>query len=341
MSKIELSEEELRMDGAPSGDIFSVEVVSDEHLPALEDPDAFFDTIPPFHWKDAPWPDQFRFIEKIRCVLKHHLSDFKEDYIPKTISCLVDSLESLRSSTIKNALKASSSLILSIDLKQRDLNKIVHAICLKTSGCPKFIIEQAVETLQSSFHRSDPLKVILALLEATAHKNADVISYAHVMMRMQVERLDLSEETNLSQVFDPSFYGFTHSLCLGLNGKKVPGKEACRAALRYMHAELGTERFKKLVSQCGSLSPSQLKLVDKEVTSVKPSSKRIRSPVKEEDPGRKRLGSISDMGGKLSITDSLQEQENRECHSEEQKTSDLDEKTNDVLVKESEEEKLR
>lgn len=243
------------------GDIFQVEVLSNDQLERLDDPASFMLSFVTGYCKDASWSEQFAFVQNIRSVLYFDAEVCTEDHNEKVQACLIDGLAELRSSTLRNAIMCTGLYLQKISLNTSQFRKLVNAMIVKTAGSPKFIIDLAEKSLDDAFAGVDALTVTTALVEATNHKNTDVASKALVLINRHIGRLDANAE-GFADAFHPVF----ESLAVGLNAKKVPGKESARLALRYLLSVIGEEEFLAEVARC-TLAESQVKLVHKEVVS--------------------------------------------------------------------------
>ena len=259
MSKIELSVEESRMDGAPVGDLYAVEVLLDSDLRPLPSAPDLLQKLNSGYSKDTPWSEQFAFVEGIRSLLLFHQDEFCTAPRDKLITCVIDCLESLRSSSARNGIFAGGLLIKHGQLTREELFRIVQAMVGKTAGGPKFICDVAEGVLSDALLTIDPLLATRSLMEATLHKNADVVSKAYVIMGQSFTRVSAmtpeSCDAHLS-VFKALFHG--------LNSKRVPGKESSRVAVRHLRKLIGESEFVRIVAAC-DLPNSLTKLIAKEI----------------------------------------------------------------------------
>lgn len=296
MNKIQLSAEELSMNGAPEGDLFNVEVLADSVLLQLNDDDVS-DFIRNLNTNlinsDTSWAEQFRLVETLRSLLLYNRDKVTEFYTgtgttvtPSPIVSLITSAaESLRSSTMRNGILAARLLILNVPLTSQDLEKVTFSVTTRMAGSPKFICDLAENSLTEALEGVSPLRAIDALLPLTSHKNADVASKAFIQVGKQISRL-----TADSLASDYAFVPLLQALAAGLNCKKVPGKDSSRNSLRQLLLLMGGEILEQRLAECNLLG-SQMKQIQKEIlTDQKVPVKR--GMVSSEGPLRKRIGEV-------------------------------------------------
>jgi hypothetical protein len=259
MRKITLSDEEAKMDGAPTGDIYAVELKREEDLIPLDDPIGLLLKLNESYSKDVGWTDQLAYLENLRSIFLYHKDTFTCEYHMKCIDCIVDSCDAIRSSTMRSGLVTATLLIENIHLSSSDLNRTVRSVVARTAAAPKFIVDLAEGGLAKAFKNVDPWQAVISLVEPANHKNPDVVSKAFVLMGAQFIRIPFRLED-----INGSHYLVLRLIGIGLNSRKVPGKVSCRNALSHLHDLFGTEDFLFVMGQC-SLTPVQFKWVEKEV----------------------------------------------------------------------------
>lgn len=263
MSRIELSDEESRMDGAPVGELFAVEVVPDSLLSPLPNAVELLQSLRNDYSKETSWSDQFVFVQGIRSLLLFHVDAVQSGPKDKLIQCVIDSLESLRSSSVRNGLSAGGLLMKYGNLAREQLFHIVQAMVVRTAGGPKFICDEAEAVLKESLQSINPLLAAESLIEGTHHKNADVVSKAYVLMGHTFLRIP-SNTSDLCTAHRP----LIKCLFIGLSSKRVQGKEGSRLAIRHLHNLIGEAEFTHAVASC-DLPNSLTKLIAKEISDLK------------------------------------------------------------------------
>jgi hypothetical protein len=240
-------------------DIYAVEVLSDDALRALENPSVELAEILSSYTKDTHWSAQFSYVEKLRCILRFHSDVIDSTVTALALECVVDSLDSLRSSTLRNGIFCGAAFVKSGLLGLDDMFRIVRAIAVKVAGGPKFINERAEASLNECLQGVETWNALYALLPVTDHKNSDVVSRTFVVMGGLISRLDAS----FVEV-DAAHYPIIRALAIGLTRKGVAGKASCRSALKHIYGLVSVEIFGLAVKECKLLN-SQFKVVEKEV----------------------------------------------------------------------------
>lgn len=261
MSKIQLSDEESRMEGAPVGDLYAVEVLTDTELRPLNNAADVVKKLSSYS-KDTPWSEQFAIVEGIRSLLLFHAEELNTTPKDKVITCVIDSLESLRSSSARNGIFAGGLLIKYGRLCREELHRVVQAMVMRTAGGPKFICDVAEGVLSEALLTIDPLLATESLMDGTQHKNADVVSKAYVIMGQSFTRVGVMTPERCA-----AHLRVIKSLFNGLNSKRVPGKESSRVAVRHLRKLIGDSEFARTVASC-DLPNSLTKLIAKEVSDI-------------------------------------------------------------------------
>ena len=144
-----ISEQERKMDGAPVGELFDIDVKNNEDLKPYTQ-DNVGELISGMTLEEtsaSSWADQFEDIEKIRRVVLHHSELLHPpELMSVAVSIILNcGLSSLRSSCIKNALQCSASLLSSYSYAQLRpyLTPVITAMLLKAVSGPKFMCKLA------------------------------------------------------------------------------------------------------------------------------------------------------------------------------------------------------
>jgi hypothetical protein len=105
--KLNISENEMNMNGAPAGDLYDVQVLSDLELISFESQDmavSAFETACALKKESlsASWADLFSVVEVIRRIAVHHPDILlSSEFLQITVDAAVEASSSLRSSTIR------------------------------------------------------------------------------------------------------------------------------------------------------------------------------------------------------------------------------------------------
>ena len=141
--KLEMTDAEKAMDGAPQGEIFDVTVAYDENIAPSNNPDEEIKlALACLGDIDAAWADKHSAVESMRRLMLHHSSDIVNTpgCIAVIISAAVDAVASLRSSTSRNAILCLNQFIESherFEISNEQLSVIINALMNRTGT--KFI----------------------------------------------------------------------------------------------------------------------------------------------------------------------------------------------------------
>jgi len=103
-----ITEAERSMNGAPEGELFEVNVLTDEEILPSENPNFEIVEAVEGYNESSVWASKHIAIESMRRILLHHVNyigvECTSQYLGAIVCCSIDSASSLRSSTSKNAI---------------------------------------------------------------------------------------------------------------------------------------------------------------------------------------------------------------------------------------------
>lgn len=264
--KIQISQDEKLMNGAPEGDLFDMVVFEDTELwPYSSDTEAHEEFVKCYktHQESTVWAEQYESVVVMRRVVLHHPSVINTD--PAAVSQLVTStiagVESLRSCRVRSGimglrgiLKHCSTALSATPSSSSSAAPVDHCAgliaCLlaKTGGGPKFICELASNILfQEAVANVPPLTLIRCLLPFVAHRNPELSGNAIQAIvlssqKIQSEFLMDPNESSMHQLKD-----LMQGLAQAINAKKPAAKESAKTALKYLVAQVGETQFRNLL----------------------------------------------------------------------------------------------
>ena len=136
--KLDMTDAEKAMDGAPQGEIFDVTVAYDENIAPSTNPDEEIKlALTCLGDTKAAWADKHSAIESMRRLMLHHSSDIinTPGCIAVIISAAVEAVASLRSSTSRNAILCLNQFIESyerFDISNEQLSVIITSLMNRT-----------------------------------------------------------------------------------------------------------------------------------------------------------------------------------------------------------------
>jgi hypothetical protein len=200
IKKMIINEEEKAMNGAPEGELYDVILLSDSELPRITSPlsqTMIMDCFSLYFTLESKegWAKQFEIVTFLRQLLYHHVQDvyglfqevsLRKEFIRLSMKVVYDSLISLRSSNIRNALFAirlffqpctyqrllnsSSSEERSDDFiwKLEEFSQLTTQLLMKTGNNPKFISNEAWLTIQQVIKEASFLYLLPSLSPVSA-----------------------------------------------------------------------------------------------------------------------------------------------------------------------------
>ena len=191
--KMEISESELSMNGAPEGDLYDVQILNDTELFAFDSPEmaeAAFQTACSLKKDSSSWADLFSVVEVIRRLALHHQKELlSSDLLGEGVDSAIEAVISLRSSTIRNGILCLKALAAIDKMNSEYICRIVATLMGRTSGGPRFICDTATSAVEETIALLPPQLSIDALTSSTLLKNSDSAGKAFVLIAQSVIRL--------------------------------------------------------------------------------------------------------------------------------------------------------
>jgi len=266
--KIEISEDEKSMNGAPAGDLFDLSVHPDEELTSfIDDTDALMQLrrvcLSLEHSK--LWVEKFERVLIIRRICLHHADSIISNdlaALTQALAFVIDEAESLRSCNVRNAVLCLKSMIAHcgqlFSTNHENCCSVVSILLLRSVSSPRFLMDMAFSTLSIAVTALDPSAMINCLVNFSTHKNNEISANAIMIAVDCINHHYLSITKSGS---DPErrhdLIGNTiRILFAGLNSKRIKAKEGAIALLRrLMDSFTCDESFLSMINS--SLSPAQ------------------------------------------------------------------------------------
>lgn len=299
IKKIEISSEELQMNGAPEGDLFEVALLLDSDLTplpnTLNDLDNELLKQYDLYMATTVWAEKYEIITMFRRIVNHH-SDLLDttEKINCLLRCLNDGLTSLRSSNVRNSLFCLKKMFqltstinsLAICLWGNDLlSSLIANIFNRVGSGPKFLCDSAYETLES-FALQCPIETCLKCIEPFfTHRNLEVVCKSIFALDITIRKV--SSDQLIQQIDSMTWLkSVVVLLVTSFNAKKAIGKEKAKKCLKYIQMTITNEQFDIFLSK--HFSEIQIKEMKRELDAMAPSSS-----VNSTKISRPALGSIT------------------------------------------------
>lgn len=296
--KMEMSEDEMSMNGAPAGDLYEIQVMSDDELFSFADDDiarSEFETACVVDKESASWADLFSNVEVTRRMTLYHPEVLlKCDCLSVAIDAAVDASLSLRSSTIRNGIACLKSLSL-LDIGSIYICRIVEVLMGRSGSGPKFIATEASKILDEIVSKIEPLVCIKALSSSTNNKNTEVSSKAFTIISQAVIRLLSSnnptaqqEGKSVTPTKTGNYKEIIRLMSRGLSARSPLARDASREAFKALKASQGDILFAANLSN--ALENAGIKDVQREVDVESKSIVPKRRPLHAPLGGQKSTG---------------------------------------------------
>jgi hypothetical protein len=293
VKKIQISEDEKLMNGAPEGDLFEMVVFEDGELwPFASDAEAVNEVGSSCkkHSESTVWADKYEAVVVMRRVLLHHTEVISRSmcHLTSVVAAAVADADSLRSCRVRNGIMCLRTLLTQCSSSLSNtgvitassssachaavnhINSIVNSLLAKTGGGPKFILELSLNTLlNAAVPNLEPTALISCLFTSVEHRNADLAANAILAAVGAVRRIDTSVLCSAAEVHMLSLRDTFCCLALALNAKRHKAKEEAKLAIKYVHAAVGDDHFQALVAL--HLSEVQAKEVSRVLCTSAPS----------------------------------------------------------------------
>lgn len=275
VKKIQISQDEKLMSGAPEGDLFDMVVFEDAELwPFANDQEAHDEFVKScqVHKNSTIWADQYESVVIIRRVLLHHTDVIQNNslYLTDAVTFAVEGVEALRSCRVRSGIMclrallskcgavlssttttntASSSSSSTTSPKHTHIHAIIHSLLTKTGSGPKFIVELALNTLlHEGVANLESFALISCLLPAISHKNPELAASAILTLINSVKKIDREVLGSCDEMHVRSLRDTVISLTTALNAKRPKAKEEARNTLNIMLNTTGDTQFRALLS---------------------------------------------------------------------------------------------
>jgi len=305
VKKIGISADEKMMNGAPEGDLYDVVLLEDSQLPAFETSIQALDELVKNlqHYNETSvWAEKYESITIFRRIILHHALILTNPSHQSLLTCLIDGIQSLRSSNVRNSLlciKQYSKLIFGENNVEGiwsfdSFATLVTVLLNRLGSGPKFLCEATMEALKVVFEHCPAEYSIGLLSNFVNHRNLDTSWKSIQLLTLIFKQIPQeSWERFLQSVTNPSddkedrpwMKTCLTLLSLSLSAKKPQGKELAKETWQILQSLLGPESFSKLIDQ--TLSSSQFSEIHRELLkSASASSKGMdlkagRLPFKE------------------------------------------------------------
>jgi len=268
--KIQISQDEKLMSGAPEGDLFDMVVFEDSELwPFASNDEATeeFAKCIKIHDESTVWADQYESVVVVRRVVLHHASILNSSLpmLLEASKAIIAGVESLRSCRVRSGIMGLRTLLRNcgptlstmLTAEGDPCAAVVTSLLTKTGGGPKFISELALNSLlQEAVAGVPPLELIRCLFPSITHRNPDIGAsaiYASVECLGKIDPVVLSDaSTEGVQTMRETVQG----LAQGLNAKRPKAKDSAKTALRTLCSAVGDAHFECLLKT--HLSESQI-----------------------------------------------------------------------------------
>lgn len=266
--KIQISQDEKMMSGAPEGDLFDMVVFEDAELwPYASETEAREEFVKgcKIHDESSVWADQYESVVVIRRVVLHHADILNADksMLLEASKAVIAGVESLRSCRVRSGIMGLRTLLRNcgatlstMHTPESDIcSAVVTSLLTKTGGGPKFISELALNSLlQEAVTGVPPLELIRCLFPSIAHRNPEIGAsaiYASVECVRKLDQSVLSDATAEGmEVMRETIQG----LAQALNAKRPKAKECAKTALRSLYTAVGDAHFQSLLQAYASES---------------------------------------------------------------------------------------
>lgn len=253
--KMKISADEMSMNGAPAGDLYDVQVLSDSEIICFSSTkiaQTSLEAALALKKESSSWADMFTAVEVIRRVTLHHPKIIsRNDMLSMALEFAIDAISSLRSSTIRNGIACIRSLT-SLNLQPDSIREIIQVLICRTSSGPKFICEEANKVLDELIKKFPPLLCMEGVSNSTNNRNNDISSKAYLIISESVERLFSTASTSN---FEPDenleiaskYDEILRYLSRGLSARSPAAREVSKNALRTFKTYLGDEVFASIL----------------------------------------------------------------------------------------------
>lgn len=279
VKKIVLASDEHAMNGAPTGDLYDVQVLEDTDIKQGCEEDVVITIASLSMPVTENWAGQFDQVTNLRQVLLHQRERLSSDEVGQAARIIISAVESLRSTTVRNGLLCMRQFIVTAggDSKASCLVDIIHCLVKRCHNGPKFLVRLAEPLIPLVVRRLHSDVIIAASKELVVNRNIEVSKRAYLMLCEIASRV-ASEERE-------SFDSLLSLLVSGTNGKSSDVRASCKKSIIVIRKSMSEDEFRSNLSAV--VSDSVLTAV---LRSTDPSSASVCSVSKPSALQGVRLG---------------------------------------------------
>jgi hypothetical protein len=266
--KIQISQDEKLMSGAPEGDLFDMVVFEDTELwPFASDSEATeeFSKSCKIHDEATIWADQYEAVVVIRRVVLHHpdVLNSNNSMLLNAAKSIIAGVESLRSCRVRSGIMGLRTLLQNcgtslsaVHATRADQSgpesdpctEVITSLLTKTGGGPKFISELALNSLlQQAVRGVPPLQLVRCLLPSISHRNPDIGANAILATVECIRKIDAVVLRDASEEGVQLLKESIQGLGLGINARRPKAKESAKTMLKELVATVGDAHFQVLL----------------------------------------------------------------------------------------------
>jgi hypothetical protein len=255
LKKLEMSTEEMSMNGAPDGTLYDVKVFADNELEPLQF-QSFNQIVDQFNNSLSTWGEKYSAIENIRKITLFHEDIYTIQNVEIILQMLNESLNSLRSCIVRNAILCAEGLFRleifnnyakqSITSDMTFITQVLLSLMNKTVNGPKFLCEAAISALEKSVLVLNPLQIISVFGDVIEHKNAEICNRSYIYISNAINKYQNDQAVYECNIKDENFVSkLIIFMIKGVNSKRPSGREVCKQTLHNMFMHYGDEQIQK------------------------------------------------------------------------------------------------
>lgn len=306
LKKVKLTQDELSMSGAPTGDIFDIKVLCDNELTCLPQPESQVGAaLQVLSTQSSTWADRYAAIEVLRRSTLFSPAVLSDTSIRNTVHALSQELDSLRSCTIRNSVLCLQSLLkLPLCLKWIESSENAHVydevigkLLLKSCSGPKFLCKIILEVFVLGAKVLPFSRLAVLLTSFSTHKNSEVCSHVFTCgCENFLDNMNTMIEDSNGKTMETTLRLFQR----GISSVQPTGRGMARKALKEYANRIGIEAFAKVVSQYFSMD--QCNEINREINriTVNKGISRTRVPLRALNSANRAVnagGSLGEMRG--------------------------------------------
>ena len=258
--KIDISQDEKSMNGAPTGDLFDLSVHPDEELTSfVDDDDALAQLRLVSSMSCKLWVEKYERVQIIRRICLHHADAILNNNIAvlsQVLTYVIDEAESLRSCNVRNAVLCLKSMIVHcgqlLSSNHENCCSVVSVLLFRSANSPRFLMNLAFSSLSTAVTALEPSTLIDCLVSFSTHKNNEIAANA---ITIAVDCINHHYQNLILGGSDSEKGIAIRILFAGINSKRIKAKEGSKALLRRLLDSFGADSFLTLIER--SLSPTQ------------------------------------------------------------------------------------